>query len=126
MKRKEDQNRTIRFTVRVNEKEAKWLREASWREKRSIADFIRSRAIAGELPRIPVGLSDLLNQFNYEINKIGVNINQLIHSYHVNGYQSAYEKQKLAEDLKELYALRDFVFEQIGRLADGNYKTPAP
>jgi len=122
---KRDENRTIRFTVRVNEKEAKWLREAAWREKRSIADFIRSRAISGDLPRIPVGLSELMNQLNYEINKIGVNINQLIHSYHINGYQSAREKQKLVEDLKEIYALRDFVIEQIGRLADGNHKTPA-
>ena len=31
MKENADRNRTIRFTVRVNGKEAKWLKEAAWR-----------------------------------------------------------------------------------------------
>ena len=102
MTQEKDRNRTIRFTVRVNDQEAKWLREAAWREKRSIADFIRNRAISGDLPRIPVEVSELMKQLNYEVNRIGVNINQLVRSYHINGYQTSAEKRRLEEDLKEI------------------------
>ena len=126
MRSREEENRNIRFTVRVNEEEARWLKEAAWRERRSIADFIRSRAISGELPRIPASVEDLLKEFNYEINKIGININQLVRNYHINGYQSSHEKRKLEEDLKEIYAFRSLVCDWIRGMADGNYKTPAP
>ena len=122
---KEDRNRTIRFTVRVNEKEAKWLREAAWREKRSIADFIRNRAISGELPRLPVEVSELMKQLTYEVNRIGVNINQLVRSYHINGYQTSAEKRMLEEDLKEIRTLYVQVRSQLMEMADGNHKTSA-
>ena len=123
MTKKKDKNRTIRFTVRVNEAEAKWLKEAAWREKRSVADFMRSRAISGDLPRIPASVEDLLKQLTYEINKIGVNINQLARSCNINGYQTVYEKRKLEEDLKELFELRELVCEMVRGMADGGYET---
>ena len=126
MMKKENSNRNIRFTVRVNEKEAKWLKEAAWREKRSIADFLRSRAISDELPRIPASVEDLLKELTYEINKVGVNINQLVRNYHINGYQTSYEKKKLEEDLKEIYGLRGLVIEWIRGMSDGDHKTLAP
>ena len=50
---KSDRNRTIRFTVRVNEKEARWLKEAAWREKRSIADFISEPGYYGRTSQDP-------------------------------------------------------------------------
>ena len=107
MKENTDRNRTIRFTVRVNGKEAKWLKEAAWREKRSVADFIRSRAISGELPRIPVEVSELMKQLTYEVNRIGVNINQLVRSYHINGYHTSSEKRRREEDLKGHFDFED-------------------
>ena len=121
-----DRNRTIRFTVRVNDQEAKWLREAAWREKRSIADFIRNRAISGDLPRIPVEVSELMKQLNYEVNRIGVNINQLVRSYHINGYQTSAEKRRLEEDLKEIRSLHVQICSRLTEMADGNHKTTAP
>lgn len=121
-----DRNRTIRFTVRVNDQEAKWLREAAWREKRSIADFIRNRAISGDLPRIPVEVSELMKQLNYEVNRIGVNINQLVRSYHINGYQTSAEKRRLEEDLKEIRSLHVKIWSRLTEMADGNHKTTAP
>ena len=123
MTRKNDQNRTIRFTVRVNEKEAKWLKEAAWREKRSVADFMRNRAISDELPRIPVEISELVKQLTYEVNKIGVNINQLVRNYHINGYQTGYEKKRLEEDLKEIRSLYVQVQKQLMEMMDGSHKT---
>ena len=126
MKKNEDRNRNIRFTVRVNDKEAKWLKEAAWREKRSIADFMRSRSISDELPRIPASVEDLLKELTYEINKVGVNINQLVRNYHINGYQTSYERKKLEEDLKEIYELRSLVVGWIRGMADGDHKTVAP
>lgn len=121
-----DRNRTIRFTVRVNDQEAKWLREAAWREKRSVADFIRNRAISGDLPRIPVEVSELMKQLNYEVNRIGVNINQLVRSYHINGYQTSAEKRWLEEDLKEIRSLHVKICSRLTEMTDGNHKTTAP
>ena len=126
MAQEKDRNRTIRFTVRVNDQEAKWLREAAWREKRSIADFIRNWAISGDLPRIPVEVSELMKQLNYEVNRIGVNINQLVRSYHINGYQTSAEKRRLEEDLKEIRSLHVKICNQLTEMADGNHKTTAP
>ena len=126
MAQEKDRNRTIRFTVRVNDQEAKWLREAAWREKRSIADFIRNRAISGDLPKIPVEVSELMKQLNYEVNRIGVNINQLVRSYHINGYQTSAEKRRLEEDLKEIRSLHVKIFSRLTEMADGNHKTTAP
>ena len=126
MTQEKDRNRTIRFTVRVNNQEAKWLREAAWREKRSIADFIRNRAISGDLPRIPVEVSELMKQLNYEVNRIGVNINQLVRSYHINGYQTSAEKRRLEEDLKEIRSLHVKIWSRLTEMADGNHKTTAP
>lgn len=126
MAQEKDRNRTIRFTVRVNDQEAKWLREAAWREKRSIADFIRNRAISGDLPRIPIEVSELMKQLNYEVNRIGVNINQLVRSYHINGYQTSAEKRRLEEDLKEIRSLHVKIFSRLTEMADGNHKTTAP
>jgi hypothetical protein len=126
MTQEKDRNRTIRFTVRVNNQEAKWLREAAWREKRSIADFIRNRAISGDLPRIPVEVSELMKQLNYEVNRIGVNINQLVRSYHINGYQTSAEKRRLEEDLKEIRSLHVQICSRLTEMADGNHKTTAP
>jgi len=122
MTRKNDQNRTIRFTVRVNEKEAKWLKEAAWREKRSVAEFMRNRAISDELPRIPVEISELVKQLTYEVNKIGVNINQLVRNYHINGYQTSYEKRRLEEDLKEIRSLYSQVQRQLLEMINGSHK----
>ena len=110
----------------MNEQEAKWLREAAWREKRSIADFIRNRAISGDLPRIPVEVSELMKQLNYEVNRIGVNINQLVRSYHINGYQTSTEKRRLEEDLKEIRSLHVKICSRLMEMADGNHKTTAP
>lgn len=126
MAQEKDRNRTIRFTVRVNDQEAKWLREAAWREKRSIADFIRNRAISGDLPRIPVEVSELMKQLNYEVNRIGVNINQLVRSYRINGYQTSAEKRRLEEDLKEIRSLHVKIYSRLTEMADGNHKTTAP
>ena len=126
MAQEKDRNRTIRFTVRVNDQEAKWLREAAWREKRSIADFIRNRAISGDLPKIPVEVSELMKQLNYEVNRIGVNINQLVRSYHINGYQTSAEKRRLEEDLKEIRTLHVKICNRLTEMADGNHKTTAP
>lgn len=126
MAQEKDRNRTIRFTVRVNDQEAKWLREAAWREKRSIADFIRNRAISGDLPRIPVEVSELMKQLNYEVNRIGMNINQLVRSYHINGYQTSAEKRRLEEDLKEIRSLHVKIWSRLTEMADGNHKTTAP
>lgn len=126
MAQEKDRNRTIRFTVRVNDQEAKWLREAAWREKRSIADFIRNRVISGNLPRIPVEVSELMKQLNYEVNRIGVNINQLVRSYHINGYQTSAEKRRLEEDLKEIRSLHVQICSRLTEMADGNHKTTAP
>ena len=126
MTQEKDRNRTIRFTVRVNEQEEKWLREAAWREKRSIADYIRNRTISGDLPRIPVEVSELMKQLNYEVNRIGVNINQLVRSYHINGYQTSAEKRRLEEDLKEIRSLHVQICSRLTEMADGNHKTIAP
>ena len=126
MAQEKDRNRTIRFTVRVNDQEAKWLREAAWREKRSVADFIRNRAISGDLPRIPVEVAELMKQLNYEVNRIGVNINQLVRSYHINGYQTSAEKRRLEEDLKEIRSLHVQICSRLTEMADGNHKTTAP
>ena len=123
MTRKNNQNRTIRFTVRVNEKEAKWLKEAAWREKRSVAEFMRNRAISDELPRIPVEVSELVKQLTYEVNKIGVNINQLVRNYHINGYQTSYEKRRLEDDLKEIRSLYAQVQSQLMEIMNGSHKT---
>ena len=125
MAQEKDRNRTIRFTVRVNDQEAKWLREAAWREKRSIADFIRNRAISGDLPRLPVEVSELMKQLNYEVNRIGVNINQLVRSYHINGYHTGPEKRRLEEELRELKNAYARVYSYLMGRSDGNQQTTA-
>ena len=123
MSKEKHQNREIRITVRMNEKEAEWIREAAWREKRSVADFIRSRALGGELPRIPASVEELLKELSYGINKVGVNINQLVRNYHINGYKTGREKKKLEDDLNEIFAMRDLVCGEIRRMMDGGNKT---
>jgi hypothetical protein len=67
-----------------------------------------------------------MKQLNYEVNRIGVNINQLVRSYHINGYQTSAEKRRLEEDLKEIRSLHVKIWSRLTEMADGNHKTTAP
>ena len=69
---------------------------------------------------------ELMKQLNYEVNRIGVNINQLVRSYHINGYQTSAEKRRLEEDLKEIRTLHVKICNRLTEMADGNHKTTAP
>lgn len=94
--------KTEEFKMRLSLEEKNILLEKAGQAHISQSEFVR-RLIMGESvheynKEIVQGIKDVTN----EVNKIGVNINQIVHNLNMGKY-TEYEKKKLFSYLQELY-----------------------
>lgn len=94
--------KTEEFKVRLSPDEKNTLLKKAGQAHISQSEYVR-RLIMGETvheynSELVQGIKNVTN----EINKIGVNINQIVHNLNMNKY-TEYEKKKLFSYLQEVY-----------------------
>ncbi len=95
------ENRTKRIEIRLTEMEKeKLLKKAGTMD---LSKYIRQQIFVPETDRkIPdKNIETELHKLNGEINRIGVNINQITHD-HNSGFYSEQDKWNLIKDMKEV------------------------
>ena len=116
-------SRTIKF--RCTEEEYKIMDDEREKCKMNMSCFIRDKLLReGNRIILNPELMGTIRDLNYEINKIGVNVNQIVASCHSKGFTA---KSDL-ENLKKQLALVEYRQIQIidlvkGELENGNNKT---
>ena len=97
--------------IRVTPKEAKLLAKSA--KERGLSEAAYMRLLIGakpnDYPEIRLLLSELIN----EVNRIGVNINQIVYRYHTDLY-SPEDRRRLMAYLQKLSEQLDEVVKRIG------------
>ena len=115
--------RSIKF--RLTEEEYELLDDEREKCKMNMSSFIRDKLLReGNRIILNPELIGKIREENYEINKIGVNINQIVASCHSKGFTTITD----LENLKKQLALVEYRQTQIidlvkGELGNGNNKT---
>ena len=115
--------RSIKF--RLTEEEYELLDDEREKCKMNMSSFIRDKLLReGNRIILNPELIGKIREENYEINKIGVNINQIVASCHSKGFTTKND----VENLKKQLALVEYRQTQIidlvkGELENGNNKT---
>ena len=115
--------RSIKF--RLTEEEYELLDDEREKCKMNMSSFIRDKLLReGNRIILNPELIGKIREENYEINKIGVNINQIVASCHSKGFTTKTD----LENLKKQLALVEYRQTQIidlvkGELENGNNKT---
>ena len=115
--------RSIKF--RLTEEEYELLDDEREKCKMNMSSFIRDKLLReGNRIILNPELIGKIREENYEINKIGVNINQIVASCHSKGFTTITD----LENLKKQLALVEYRQTQIidlvkGELENGNNKT---
>ena len=115
--------RSIKF--RLTEEEYELLDDEREKCKMNMSSFIRDKLLReGNRIILNPELMGKIREENYEINKIGVNINQIVASCHAKGFTTKTD----LENLKKQLALVEYRQTQIidivrGELENGNNKT---
>ena len=113
------EKRSIKVCFRVNEKEAEWIKNEAWKCRMSAASFIRNRVFLSKRPQISEEVKVNLHGLNYQINRIGNNINQITRSFHVNGSLTNQERNELITSMRKVEGIMDDITKKI--LGDGIY-----
>jgi len=66
------------------------------------SEYMRRSALAGEPPENTAELTRQLSRMNYEINKIGTNVNQIARLCNENGYTTSRELEDVKAELKKV------------------------
>lgn len=118
MKEKEKAKRKVVIATKLTEEEARKVREIAEAKGITVSDFVRSRLLDLPIPdRIsPEKLAKRLEEFRkllYEVNKIGVNINQI--ARYCNKYREVDCEvlAQLIEIRRELKALVQTAYEGL-------------
>ena len=118
MKEKEKAKRKVVIATKLTEEEARKVREIAEAKGITVSDFVRSRLLNLPIPdRIsPERLAKKLEEFRkllYEVNKIGVNINQI--ARYCNKYREVDCEvlAQLIEIRRELKALVQTAYEGL-------------
>ena len=103
--------REIKITFRVSAYEKKRILAKLKKSKISLSDFCRYATLGKEIRHI-----EGLDQCNYELNKIGNNINQIALLCH----QRAVQNPNLIEIQRQLCEVTERIYSVLGGDADGN------
>ncbi len=118
-----EQYRNVQLTVRVTPDEAAWIKNDAWKNRMSMAEYMRVCIFAHQKPKIPAEIGSMLSSLIYEVNKIGNNINQLTKASHGRGYLSQYDRRLLGYQMDALTEELEKIERQIEVIAqDGDNK----
>lgn len=107
----------IIINFRVTEEEYAKIKKKTERagiRNQNVSEYVRRQVLGAEYPYLK---EKLLRSMNYQIRKIGVNINQIAARYNSGIYLSG-DKEQLEADVKKLYQLfyqfRKDMYSEIG------------
>ena len=96
--------RTKEIRVKVTEEELKIAQDKAQYVGLNVSQFIRKVIIEDNVKKLPVNeimeVSKTINEYKYEINRIGNNINQLIKTIHENN--DLYSEEQVQESMSLL------------------------
>ena len=104
-------NKTVRITVRFEPEEARLLMKAA--QERSMTPSSYLRMLANQKPANYPDIRQQLNQLISEVNKIGVNINQIVKNHNASLYSIA-DKKNLSANMQKLNLLVRKVVSEVG------------
>ena len=104
-------NKTVRITVRFEPEEARLLMKAA--QERSMTPSSYLRMLANQKPANYPDIRQQLNQLISEVNKIGVNINQIVKNHNASLYSVA-DKKNLLANMQKLNLLVRKVVSEVG------------
>lgn len=104
-------NKTVRITVRFQPDEARQLAKDAQSRGMTPSEYIRM--LADQKPANYPDIRELLNQLISEVNRIGVNINQIVKNHNASLY-SVMDKKNLTASMQKLNLLVREVVKEIG------------
>ena len=105
--------RSETMIVRMKPKEIKKIKSLAKKAGLSLSDYVRRNSLAAndEAPDSKEFIT-MQSEFIFQIQKIGVNINQIVKSYHNYCFTPA-DKEELLQNLEEIKSLME---QQLDRL----------
>ena len=115
--------RSIKF--RLTEEEYELLDDEREKCKMNMSSFIRDKLLReGNRIILNPELIGKIREENYEINKIGVNINQIVASCHSKGFTTKTDLENLKKQLALVENRQSQIIDLVkGELENGNNKT---
>lgn len=105
---KDNRIRTKQMNIRVTNTEYEKIEEKANYCKLSISDYVRKQALDGAIIKMEtLDIKELSN----ELNKIGVNINQI--AKHINEKGGDYDKEDMSSLVQEFGNLQELIFNKI-------------
>lgn len=106
-----DKIHTVRKTLRLMPSEAIVLAEKAKTANMNEAEYLRLliRQKPNDYPEIRVLLKELIN----EVNRIGINVNQIVYHYNIDMYSNA-DKEQLIAYMRKLILTVNKVVDQVG------------
>ncbi len=90
-------NRTVWIGGRYTEEESTIIREHARETHLNLSDYVRRKALW-----LPQEMAGQLDELNYEVHKIGVNINQVVRSCNSKNFVSKEDYRKLTRYLEQI------------------------
>ena len=112
---KKEESKNRRITIRLTDLEYGLFREASEKEKMSIAEYVRHRAICGKTEThydLHVGNEEIKNTCE-ELHKIGINLNQISRFLNSGGTLTDEIRKEIRRAISELFTLRQELSDYI-------------
>ena len=118
-----EKERSIKF--RLTEEEYELLDDEREKCKMNMSSFIRDKLLReGNRIILNPELIGKIREENYEINKIGVNINQIVASCHSKGFTTKTDLENLKKQLALVENRQSQIIDLVkGELENGNNKT---
>jgi type II secretory pathway component PulF len=117
--------REIRITVRLSKEEKEQLKKIAESKGMTVSDYVRSRLTGVRRRRKPKAEElELYRQLIYELNRVGVNLNQIARTLN-RAMQSAPNKKFFSAVIDGVSALRDIqeeLREILWRLKKDDYQ----
>lgn len=96
------ENKTEHLLIRMTSEDKELLREKAGKASLTQSEYVRKLIRGEKIHEHSLKSITQINNLIHETNKIGVNINQIVHNAHMGKY-SDYEKEKLFALMKKLY-----------------------
>ncbi len=96
------ENKTEQFLIRMTSEDKEMLKKKSEKACLTQSEYIRKLIRGEKIHEHSIQSINLISNLISETNKIGVNINQIVHNANMGKY-SDYEKEKLFALMKKLY-----------------------
>ena len=96
------ENKTEQFLIRMTSEDKELLKDKAGKACLTQSEYIRKLIRGEKVHEHSLKSIAQLNSLIHETNKIGVNINQIVHNLNMDKY-SEYEKQKLFALMEKLY-----------------------